>query len=359
MTTGKHLTTLEGFRETYGGCVASIGKFDGVHRGHLQIVRQLNAKARQYGVPSLVIVIEPHPEEFFAADVRDCPPRLSEASEKVALLQAAGADLVYLLRFDEALCHLSPEAYVSDILVQALNVKSLIIGNDFRFGHQRRGDYALLQRMGEQNGFSVVETESVMLGTQRISSTFIRECLAAADFDTVTQALGRPYSITGRVMKGRQLGRQLGFPTANLALNRRNIPLHGVYACQCRLTLPVTNNGKAESGAEGEASCHAHTATELKAENKEVTVNGVANIGYRPTVEKQGEAMLEVHLLDFDQDIYEADMSVTFCHRIRSEQKFDSLEQLQTQIAHDIQAAKAWFATQSSHAVSEPKSEVK
>lgn len=339
MTTGKHLTTLEGFRETYGGCVASIGKFDGVHRGHLQIVEQLNTKARQYDVPSLVIVIEPHPEEFFAADVRDCPPRLSEAGEKLALLKAAGADLVYLLRFDAALSQLSPEAYVSDILVQKLNVQCLIIGNDFRFGHQRRGDYALLQTMGKRHGFSVVETESVQLGAQRISSTFIRECLAAADFETVTQALGRPYSISGRVMKGRQLGRQLGFPTANLALNRRNIPLHGVYACQCRVTLPV--------------------ADAINSKTEAMSVRGVANIGYRPTVEKQGEAMLEVHLLDFEQDIYEAEMSVTFCHLIRSEQKFDSLEQLQMQIGCDIQAAEAWFATQSSQTDSEPKSEVK
>ena len=126
MTSGKHLTTLEGFRDAYGGCVASIGKFDGVHRGHLQIVKQLNEKARECDVPSLVIVIEPHPEEFFADDVRDCPPRLSEAAEKVALLQAAGVDLVYLLRFDEALCQLSPEAYVSDILADTLNVKCLI-----------------------------------------------------------------------------------------------------------------------------------------------------------------------------------------------------------------------------------------
>lgn len=341
MTSGKHLTTLEGFRDAYGGCVASIGKFDGVHRGHLQIVKQLNDKAREYKVPSLVIVIEPHPEEFFADDVRDCPPRLSEAAEKVALLQAAGVDLVYLLRFDEALCQLSPEAYVSDILADTLNVKCLIIGNDFRFGHQRRGDYALLQTMGGKHGFSVVETESVQLGNQRISSTFIRECLANADFDTVEKALGRPYSIAGRVMEGRQLGRQLGFPTANLALNRLNIPLHGVYACHCCIVLAA--------GEEGEGP----------AESAVRTVRGVANIGYRPTVEKQGEAMLEVHLLDFEQNIYGADMSVTFCHRIRSEQKFDSLEQLQTQIANDIQAARAWFAADTSNADHEPTSEVK
>lgn len=305
-----------GFSERQLGCVATIGKFDGVHLGHQQIIRQLLAKADELKVPSVVVVIEPHPEEFFARHPQDCPPRLSEAEEKIQLLSRLGVHTVFLLTFDEQLCRLSPQVYIEDILINGLNVRSLIIGNDFRFGYQRAGDYNLLLEYGARAGFEVIETENCLCEGIRVSSTYIRECLAAADFDKVTAALGREYAIAGTVKKGRQLGRSLGFPTCNLALNRRNIPLHGVYACDARI---VTADGE---------TIYAH---------------GAANIGYRPTVDDNQEAVLEVHLIDFDRDVYDAWMSVTFKRRIRAEQKFESLDALKSQIDIDIRQVRQFF----------------
>lgn len=317
----KLISDTDVFAERARGCVATIGKFDGVHLGHQQIVRQLQAQARALNVPSVVIVIEPHPEEFFAASARDCPPRLSEAHEKVELLQAMGVDYVYLLGFDARLSRLSPQDYIEQMLVQQLNIQGLIIGNDFRFGFQRAGDFALLQYYGRQHGFDVVQTESCFYGDVRVSSTYVRECLARADFETVRQLLGRDYSIAGTVVKGRQLGRNLGFPTCNLALNRQNIPLHGVYACKAQI---VTVQGE------------------------QIEALGAANIGYRPTVDDhQNAAWLEVHLLDFARDIYGAQMRVVFCHFIRDEQKFESLQALTDQIGQDIQQVRACFANRS------------
>ncbi|MBC54651.1 MAG: bifunctional riboflavin kinase/FMN adenylyltransferase [Gammaproteobacteria bacterium] len=313
----KVIHSTEGFLRQHDGCVATIGKFDGVHLGHQRIVAQLLEKAAAYGVPSVVIVIEPHPEEFFASDPRDCPPRLSEAGEKVALLRALGVDYVYLLEFNRELSRLSPESYIDDVLVAGLKVRCLIVGNDFRFGYQRAGDFQLLRRVGQSAGFDVEETASCESEGVRVSSTYVRECLAKADFGRVADILGRPYAISGTVVRGQQLGRDLGFPTCNLALNRRNIPLHGVYACTVEIIL---------------------------GEDEKIDAVGAANIGYRPTVKEAGKALLEVHLLDFDQEIYGARVSVTFRHRVRPEQKFDSLEALKTRIALDVEEVRQYFS---------------
>lgn len=319
----KVITDTDVFPDRLRGCAATIGKFDGVHLGHQQIVQQLKSRAAALGVVSVVIVIEPHPEEFFAASQeRDCPPRLSEAPEKVELLRALGVDYVYLLRFDAELSSQSPQLYIEQRLIAGLNVKSLIVGSDFRFGHKRAGDFALLRHYGGQHGFEVLQTESCFYGDVRVSSTYVRECLARADFDTVKALLGRQYSIAGQVVKGRQLGRNLGYPTCNLALNRQNIPLHGVYACRAEI---------------------------LTTEGEQLEVAGAANIGYRPTVDAQTgaskqQAWLEVHLLDFNKDIYGAQMRVVFCHHIRAEQKFDSLQALTDQIGRDTEQVRAWFA---------------
>jgi len=313
------ITDTDHFPDRARGCVVTIGKFDGVHLGHQRIIQQLRTKAEQFLVPSVVIVIEPHPEEFFAANPRACPPRLSEAPEKIALLQAMGVEYVYVMGFDAELSQQSPQAYVEQRLIAGLNVKSLIVGNDFRFGHKRAGDFALLQHYGQQAGFEVIQTESCFYEGVRVSSTYVRECLLQADFNKVASLLGRAYSIAGKVVKGRQLGRTLGFPTCNLALNRQNIPLHGVYACRAEI---------------------------VTAQGEHISALGAANIGYRPSVSGTGaaeEAWLEVHLLDFDKDIYEAQMRVVFSHRIRAEQKFESLQALTQQIAGDVQQVKAFF----------------
>jgi len=299
------------FSQLQESCVATIGKFDGVHLGHQLILDQLNQKAEQFDLPSLVIVVEPHPEEFFASDARSCPARLTILKEKLELLDSFGIDFVFLLKFDKALSELSAQAYIADILVKGLGVKSFIVGNDFRFGHQRKGDFSLLQEAGEQFGFEVVETAAYERNGHRISSTFIREQLANADFTLVEQLLGRPYSIKGEVVQGAQLGADLGFPTCNINPQRLRIPLHGVYACEVRLVDRYRP--------------------------------AAVNIGYRPTVTESGEALLEAHILDFNEDLYGKTIEVIFRQKIREELKFSGLDELKSQISADVEQVREIF----------------
>lgn len=312
----KVIESTRAFRQDHARCVATIGKFDGVHRGHQAIVGQLLDRAQRHGVPAVTIVTEPHPEEFFAGDHRACPARLSEPREKIALLETLGVDYVYLLRFDLALSKLSAERYIRDILVDGLGIRALIAGSDFRFGHRRGGDFALLQEHGARHGFEVIETTSRYHDGERISSTGVRERLQRGDFDGAEAMLGRPYGIAGNVVQGQQLGRDLGFPTCNVELDRRTLPLHGVYACRARI----------------------ETASGVGFDWP-----GAANIGYRPTVSQEREAVLEVHLLDYQGDLYGAHMTVYFTRKIRDEEKFDSLDALKEQIARDVAQVRAVF----------------
>jgi riboflavin kinase / FMN adenylyltransferase len=304
------------FLQTHQHCVATIGKFDGVHKGHQLILQQVRATAAELDVPSMAIVIEPHPEEFFTPDPQDCPARLSEPAEKLQLIADQQVDYVYVLRFDAALCRLSAQSYIEDILVQGLGIRALIIGNDFRFGYQRQGDFALLQEYGRRHGFAVVESASCEHRGIRVSSTYVRQALAEADFRLVRELLGRDYAISGTVVRGQQLGRDLGFPTCNVQLNRRNIPLHGVYACD---------------------------AVIVNSEGKVLRLHGAANIGYRPTVSDDRKAVLEVHLLNFSGDLYGAGITVIFRERIRDEMKFASLAELQSRIGDDVQKTREFF----------------
>ena len=299
------------FRQHYSRCVATIGKFDGVHRGHQAILEQLKQQARDSGLPALVILIEPHPEEFFAASAEQCPPRLTTLEEKLQLLQAQDIDCVYQLEFNQALSQLSAQATIDDLLVKGLGIAALIVGSDFRFGHQRRGDFALLLDNGRRQGFAVLETHNCVIDGQRVSSTVIREHLSAGDFARVEKLLGRPYAISGEVVHGRQLGADLGFPTCNINLHRRRIPLHGVFACQVQW--------------------------------QEQVLPAAVNIGFRPTVSDRGDALLEVHLLDFSANLYGQKLTVIFCHKIREEQKFPDLESLKLQITRDVDAVLAYF----------------
>lgn len=303
------------FSQLQESCVATIGKFDGVHLGHQLILDQLKQKAEQFDQPSLVILVEPHPEEFFTADPNSCPARLTILQEKLELLESFGIDYVFQLKFDQSLSELSAEDYIQDILVDGLGVKSFIVGNDFRFGHQRRGNFALLHEAGEQLGFEVVETAAYERNGHRISSTFIREQLARADFDLVEQLLGRPYSIKGEVVRGKQLGTDLGFPTCNINPQRLRIPLHGVYACEVRLVDRYRP--------------------------------AAVNIGYRPTVTESGEALLEAHILDFNEDLYGKTIEVIFRQKIREETKFSGLEELKQQISADVAQVRELFGVTS------------
>lgn len=296
------------FSQLQQGCVATIGKFDGVHLGHQLILDQLKQKAEQFNLPSLVILLEPHPDEFYAGREGDCPTRLTSLREKLELLESFGIDFVFQLNFDQAMSELSAENYIQEILVDGLGVAGFIAGHDFRFGCKRRGDFALLQSKGAEHGFEVIETAAYERNGQRISSTLIREQLIRADFDLVEQLLGRPYSMKGEVVRGQRLGSDLGFPTCNLNPHRRRIPLHGVYACEVRL---------------GDRYRQA-----------------AVNIGFRPTVTEDGEALLEAHILDFDEDLYGKTIEIIFRRKIREEVKFDGLEALKRQIGADVRRVR-------------------
>ena len=296
------------FSQFQENCVATIGKFDGVHLGHQLILDQLTSKAEQYKLPSLVILIEPHPEEFFAGPGGNCPARLTSLREKLELLEGFDIEFVLQLKFDRALCDMSAEDYIQKILVDGLGVSCFIVGNDFRFGHQRKGDFTLLQQWGKKESFEVIETAAYEYNGQRISSTFIREALAQGDFPLVEQLLGRPYSIKGRVEEGQKLGSDLGFPTCNIDPQRLRIPLHGVYACEVKLW-----------------DRHYPAAV---------------SIGYRPTISDDGEALLEAHLLDFSDDLYGKTIEVIFREKIRDEEKFDNLEQLKLAMGSDVERVR-------------------
>ncbi|WP_160154513.1 bifunctional riboflavin kinase/FAD synthetase [Microbulbifer sp. ALW1] len=310
---------LHNLRPGHRECVATIGSFDGVHLGHQAIISQLRARAAERKLPSVAIIFEPQPHEYFSGE--KAPARLMRFKEKVLALFDAGVDRVLCLQFNERLRSLGAEAFIQQVLVDGLGVRHLVVGDDFRFGCDRSGDYRLLQKAGADAGFTVEDTATLEIAGERVSSTRIREALQNADFALAEQLLGKPYRITGLVARGRALGRQLGAPTANVRLHRYRSPLVGVYTVTAKRT-----DGSPMSG-----SC--------------MEVAGVANVGFRPTVEGEGaKPLLEVHLFDFSGDLYGREIAVTFCHKLRDEEKFESLEILKQKIAEDIENAKAWFA---------------
>lgn len=293
------------------GCVATIGNFDGVHLGHQTIIDQVREHSRRFGVPGVALVFEPQPREFFQGP--DAPPRLTGFRQKYQALLEAGIDLVLCLRFDEQFRSYSGMGFIEDVLIGGLNVRHLVVGDDFRFGCDRAGDFQLLQQVGAQRGFSVENTRTVMVAGERVSSTAIRNALADNQLEHAADLLGRPYAIEGKVVYGRQLGREIGAPTANILLKRLP-PLRGVYVVQARLP-------------DGEIC------------------DGVANIGLRPTVDGRQPA-LEVHLFDFAGTLYGQRIQVTFRHPLRDEVKFESVAALQAQIARDFDEARQWLAGQ-------------
>ncbi len=300
---------LHNLREKHRGCVATIGNFDGVHLGHRKVLSQVKEKANALNLPAVAITFEPQPREFFGGD--NAPPRLTRFSEKFRLLEREGMDRLLCLTFNERLRSMTAEAFVEELLLRGLAVKHFVVGDDFRFGCDRSGDYAMLCKAGEKHDFSVVNTETFLSAEERVSSTRVRTVLETNDFTEAARLLGRPYTVTGRVMHGQKLGRQLGVPTANVRMHRFPCPLKGVYAVEVR------GNG--------------------------LVGKGVCNVGVRPTVCGQ-QPVLEVHLFDFDKDIYGQLLTVEFKQFIREEKKFDGIEMLKQQIFADIEEVRDFFS---------------
>ncbi|WP_447529933.1 bifunctional riboflavin kinase/FAD synthetase [Vreelandella sp. TE19] len=292
------------------GCVATIGNFDGVHRGHQAIMQQCREHAARLGVPLTVVVFEPQPREYFAGE--QAPPRLTRLREKVRLLGQHGAERVLCLAFNDTLRSLTGREFIDQVLIEGLGVKHLVVGDDFRFGCDRRGDFELLKVVGDEEGFAVEHTRTFTLEDERVSSSRVRTMLASGNFAAARRLLGRPYSVSGRVVRDQQLGRTIGAPTANLPLLPQPLTLRGVFAVVAEL----------EDG-----TCYP----------------GVANVGFRPTVGAK-RPTLEVHLYDFSGDLYGQRLSVYPCVRLRGEVKFDDFAALKAQIQRDQERGRYYFA---------------
>ncbi len=303
---------LHNLRAGHRGCVATIGNFDGVHRGHRAVLEQLEAHAERLQLPATVITFEPTPQEFFAPE--RAPARLCRLREKLVAFKRLGVKQVLCLKFGKQLAEQEPELFIQQVLVEALGIRYLVVGDDFQFGKLRRGDFSMLEAAGNRQGFPVEATLTFIDEGERVSSTRIREALEQGELDTAERLLGRPYSIHGRVALGDQRGRTIGFPTANIRLHRQKTPLSGVFAVSV-------------------AGIEDHS------------LPAVANLGTRPTVGGT-EAVLEVHLFDFNRDIYGAHVEVSFVSKLREEKKFESIEVLKKQIQLDAMAARDWFSSQ-------------
>jgi len=301
---------LHNLRPRHHGCVASIGNFDGVHLGHQAIVARLHAHAAATGLPARVVLFEPQPLEFFRPD--QVEPRLMRLREKLAALDGLGVDGVLCLRFDARLAGMPREDFVDRLLARGLGVRQLVVGPDFRFGHKRLGDVEYLKSAGTTAGFGVEAVPPLLLDGERVSSTAVRQHLTGGDLAGAARLLGRPYTLHGRVSHGDERGRTIGFPTLNLPLRRRAVSLRGVFA--------VRVAGLADG-----------------------PLPAVANLGVRPTV-GGSYPLLEVHVLDFDGQVYGRQVQVEFVQQLRDERRFDSLAALRAQIDLDVRAARAVFA---------------
>lgn len=293
----------------HAGCVLTIGNFDGVHLGHQAVLEQVSQKAKQLGLPSIVMTFDPQPLELFAQD--NAPARLTRLRDKFVQLSKLDIERLLCVNFNRRFANQTPNEFITDLLVKRLGVKFLVVGDDFCFGKNRQGNFQMLQQAGEKYGFEVVSTQSFRLQKLRVSSTAIREALAEDDLDSAADMLGRDYSISGRVSHGRKLGRTIGFPTANIPLKRCVSPVSGVYAVQA-LGLGDT------------------------------PINGVANIGNRPTVNGVRQ-QLEVHLFDFQANLYGKQLEIVLRHKLRDEIKFESFDALKQQIELDAEAARVWL----------------
>jgi riboflavin kinase/FMN adenylyltransferase len=290
-----------------GGSVVAVGAFDGLHRGHQALLSEVRQRAQALGRTPIVVSFEPLPRAYFS---KEPVPRLSSVREKLLGFAAAGMEHTLLLRFNQALTAMSPEAFVQHVLIDRLHAREVWVGADFRFGHKRAGDVAMLERIGKESGFVARTMSAVLLDGERVSASRVRALLAAGNFGAATSLLGRPFVIEGKVEYGHRLGRTLGFPTANIHLRDRATPVHGIFAVRVGL---------------GEGEC---------------SWPGVASLGTRPTVNEVVEPLLEVHLFDFEGDLYGQRMAVEFVAKLRDEMKFDGLDALKEQMRHDARSAR-------------------
>src|SRR5581483_2278638 len=288
-----------------GGSVLAIGAFDGLHRGHAALLARVRERAAALGLTAAVVSFEPLPRAYFS---RQPLPRLSSLREKLCGLRDAGIELLLLLRFNAALANMSAEEFVRMAVLQRMNAREVGVGADFRFGHRRAGDVALLRMLGEQLGFKVRTLESIEVGSERVSATRIRELIAAGEFARAARLLGRPFSIGGRVVRGNRMGRELGFPTANIPLRGRVPPVQGIFA----------------------ARVHGVSDESLPA---------VVSLGVRPMFDGR-EPLLEAHLFDFDGDLYGRRIAVEFVAKLRDEEKFVDLDALKVQMDKDAAQAR-------------------
>lgn len=293
----------------------TIGNFDGVHLGHQAMLARLREAAARHGIPACVMTFEPHPREFFAPD--QAPTRLTSLREKLELIAAQGVERMVVCRFNYEFAQIAAQDFIERTLVKALGVRWLLVGDDFRFGARRAGDFVMLKQAASCFGFEVEAMASVTLDGERVSSTAVRNALAAGDLAYAGRLLGRPYSISGRVVRGDGLGRKLGFPTANMQMKHNRPPLTGIFVVEL-------------SGV------------------SERPLRGVASLGIRPTVKPGGQPVLEVHVFDFGGDLYGKHVRVDFLHKLRDEEKYADLATLTRQIALDVENAKAFFSRQDS-----------
>lgn len=300
---------IHNLRPRHLGSVVTIGNFDGVHRGHQVILGGLKEAGQRLGLPDTVMIFEPQPLEFFQGE--QAPARLMNWRDKIDALAATGVERVLCVRFDEKFRGLTARQFVEKLLVQGLGCRHLVIGDDFRFGCDRGGDFAMLQAAGAEFGFAVRNTTTVEVAGERVSSTRIRAAIKAGDFALAETLLGRSYSVSGHVVHGDKIGRGLGVPTANIPPRRLHSPLSGIYT--------VTVEGVAAE-----------------------KVYGVSSVGRRPTVNGKDER-IETYLLDFNADIYGRRIRVTFHHKLREELKFDSLDSLKAAMEKDIADARSYF----------------
>ena len=297
----------------------TIGNFDGVHLGHQAMIIRLNEAASRLNLTSCVMIFEPHPREFFTPD--QAPTRLTSLREKLELLAELNVERVQVCHFNFDFASIGAEDFIARILNRGLAVRWILVGDDFRFGAHRRGNCAMLKDSSVQHGFEVEEMKSYTLGDLRVSSTAIREALVAGDLKTAKYLLGRPYSISGRVIGGDKLGKKIGFPTANIQLRHNRPPVSGIFV--------VKVYGTDEASPQTE-------------------VHGVASLGVRPTVHEDGKPVLEVHLFDFAKEIYGCHLRVDFLQKLRDEEKYPDLEALARQIGYDVENARKYFLSSQS-----------